>query len=329
MMLIVNQIYPKGHPMPRARQRPALALKLSPARRAEIHEFADAARRAGEAAKARREAVPERPKRAVTRSAGPGRGRAQRSVRAGLERQIARLAGRLAEARADGAWELAVTLNRQLISAQEKRGNLDASEGRRMEKLARRGRGKTRDRFAGLVARSDVLTPEHLEIADALRDVVFAVGNTGGTPGAVSGRAGDGEGSMVTLINMLGDAVELGERFWGAMGVPMAANKPGAAGKRPAVKRAAKFHDGGMARAADDVRHARGVYQAFMRACVDAAGAEAWAAEVAERVILRNRELEASVSACGEMRISEGRKIAETVMAAGLEAVAGRLSVAL
>ena len=265
----------------------------------------------------------------MSRGAGPGRARARRSARAGLERTIARLAGKLAEARASGAWELAVTLNRQLISAQEKRGNLDAAEGRRLEKLARRGRGKTRDRFAGLVTRSDVLTPEHLEIADALRDVVFAVGNAGGTPGAVSGRAGDGEGSMVMLINILGEAVELGEKFWGAIGVPMAANKPAASGKRPAVKRAPKFHDGGMARATDDVRHARGVYQAFMRACVDAAGSEPWAAEVAERVILRNRELRATVKSLCQMREERGMEIAETVMAAGLEAVAGRLSVAL
>lgn len=318
--------------MPRARKRPVLTLRLPETRAAELRDFAADARRRGEEARAKREAAPPRaqaPKRPASRHAGPGRGRAQRSVRAGLERQIAELAGRLAEARASGAWELAVTLNRLLQTAQEKRGNFEAAETRRLEKLARRGRGKTRDRFAGLVTRSDVLTPAHLEIADALRDVVFGVGNAGGTPGAVSGRAGDGEGSMVFVVNVLGEQVELGERFWGAMGVPVAANKPAAGGRRPQVKRMAKIHDGGMARAADDVRFARGVYRAFLRACLEAAGQDAWAAEVAERVILRNRCLDASVSACGMVRLEKGRKIAETVMAAGLSAVAPRLSVAL
>lgn len=315
--------------MPRARKRPTITLPLSAGRKADLARFAAEARRRGEEARARREAAPPRAKRPVSRGQGAGRGAARRTAKAGLERQIARLAGRLAEARAAGAWELAVTLNRQLLDAQARRGNLEAAEGRRMEKLARRGRGKTRDRFAGLVSRSDVLGPEHLEIADALRDVVFGVGSAGGAPGAVSGRAGDGEGSMVFLVNLLGERVELGEKFWGAMGVPMAGGKPSVGGKRGAVKRAPKFHDGGMARAADDVRFARAVYQDFMAACLRAAGAEGWAAEVAERVILRNRELKRTVRGLSEMREERAVKIAETVMAAGLEAVAGRLSVAL
>lgn len=315
--------------MPRARKRPTITLPLAAGRKAELAAFAAEARRRGEEARARREAAPPRPKRPASRGQGAGRGAARKAVRAGLERQIARLAGQLAMARAEGAWELAVTLNRQLLQAQAKRGNLDAAEARRAEKLSRRGRGKTRDRFAGLVSRSDVLGPEHLEIADALRDVVFGVGSAGGAPGAVSGRAGDGEGSMVFLVNLLGERVELGEKFWGAMGVPMAGGKPSVGGKRGAVKRAPKFHDGGMARAADDVRFARAVYRDFMAACVRAAGADGWAAEVAERVILRNRELKKTVRLLSEMREERAVKIAETVMAAGLEAVAGRLSVAL
>lgn len=315
--------------MPRARKRPVLNAKLSPARTAEIRDFAAEAKRRSEEARQRREGEPARAKRPVSRSQRAGRGRVARSVRAGLERSIARLAGKLAQARADGAWELAITLNRQLQQAQAKRGNLDAAEAARAEKLARRGRGKTRDRFAGLVSRSDVFEPSHLEIADALRDVVFGVGSAGGTPGAVSGRAGDGEGSMVTIVNIRGEVMELGVEFWGAMGVPMAANKPAASGKRPSVKRAPKFHDGGMARAADDVRFARKVYQEFMAACVSAAGDDAWAAEVAERVILRNRELKATCRALSQRREEVATNIAETVMAAGLEAVAGRLSVAL
>lgn len=345
MPLIVNQKSPKGHPMPRARTRPSLSLDLSPARRRELAEFAAEVRRRGEEARARREAgaaadsaVPASgaPKAAGTAASNPKNRRARRAMlkatadrRARLEARLWALGEKRARLVAAGAFAAVVTVDAQRRDLRLRLANLDAAEAVRADKLARRGRGKSRDRFAVLVGRSGLLSPTHLEIADALRDEVLAVGMAGGAKGAVSGQAGDGDGNMIGYFNMVGDWVELGEKWWGAMGVPGVTGRAGDTGRKRTVRRLAKCGDGGMAAAADSVKRARATMAAFVGACREAAGDDAWAAEVAVRVILLNRGMDASIKACAGVRISDGRKTAETVMAAGLEAVAGRLGIAL
>ncbi|MDP1555864.1 MAG: hypothetical protein Q8L84_10425, partial [Hyphomonas sp.] len=177
--------------------------------------------------------------------------------------------------------------------------------------------------------RSDRLDAVHLEIADALRDQVLMAGMAGGVPGAVSGQAGDGRGNMRFVWTPSAGIVELGEEFWGSLGTPGVAGTSGAQAGRRSIKRVCRASDGGMARAADSVKAARGLARAFALACAEAAGGESWPAEVAVRVILLNQSLERACEAVVEMRISEARKIAESAMAAGLEQVADRVGVAV
>lgn len=337
--------------MPRARPRPSLTLDLSPAKRRELAEFAAEARRRAEAARARKaerqgqgrgegQAAGRGEARAAAGagpSSGPSPGRERRVRRArrsrieGLVAEISRLRELRARRLGEGAFEAVITLDRQLKDLRFKLANAEATEAQRAEKLSRRGRGKSRDRFAVLVGRAGgVLQPVHLEIADALRDAVLSPGSVAGLRGALSGRAGDGEGNAVSIVNLHGETVELGEDWWGGIGVPGAGGARGAgAARRPQVKRTARGGDGGMAAAADSVRRARALMRAFGAACAEAAGEEGWAAQVAVRVILLNRPLKASIGACAAVRYSEGLKIAEAVMAAGLEGVATRVGVTL
>lgn len=328
--------------MPRARTRPSLSLHLSPARRRELAEFAAEVRRRGEEARARREAgaaaVPASgaPKAAGTAASNPKNRRARRAMlkaaadrRARLEARLWALGEKRARLVAAGAFAAVVTVDAQRRDLRLRLANLDAAEAVRADKLARRGRGKSRDRFAYAVSRSKLLSAAHLEIADALRDEVLGVGMAGGAKGAVSGQAGDGDGNMIGYVGLTGEWIELGEKWWGAMGVPGVTGRAGDTGRKRTVRRLAKCGDGGMAAAADSVKRARATMAAFVSACRSAAGDDAWAADVAVRVILLNQPVTKAVEACAEVRISDGRNMAETVMAAGLEAVAGRLGIAL
>jgi hypothetical protein len=316
--------------MPRPRQKPTLTLPISSDRRAALQAHVDDLRARGAAAKARREAAPEsgegdRPASKRSRQRAVVRGSRRRT--ASLERQLARLAGEREALLAAGAYEAIVTIDRQAKDLRIKLREAETRETTRAEKLSRRGRGQTRDRFALLVGRSSVLENVHLEIADALRDEVLMAAMAGGTPGARSGQAGDGKGNTRRVEGLVG-MMELGEAFWGTLGTPgIGGSYEG--GRKRTIKRTCRASDGGLARAADSVRRARVLAGAFAGACADAAGDHPWSAEVAVRVILLNQGLDRAVEACAAIRISEGRRIAETVMAAGLEAVAPRLGVAV
>lgn len=318
--------------MPRARRRPALTARLSPPAEAALKAFAGEVHARGEAARARRlsEAARAGDEAGARGGAGARSGRVERSYRgrrAEIERQIARLSGQREGYVAAGAYDAVIVVDRQLAELRLRLRNAEARDAAREEKLARRGRGQTQDRFALMVARSDRLMPVHLEIADALRDAVLMAGMAGGVPGAVSGQAGDGRGNMRVMWHPQDGLVELGEEFWGALGNP-AGGSGGSAGRRT-IKRVLRVSDGGMARAADSVKRARGLVRLFAEACAGACGGEAWPAEVAVRVILLNQELDRACQAVVEMRLSEARRIAESAMAAGLEAVAERVGVAL
>ncbi|MFN7178362.1 hypothetical protein [Hyphomonas sp.] len=317
--------------MPRARPRPALSLTLSPQRRSELAAYAAEVKRAGEAARKRREGAVKPPGEAAEGRAAAGRRLRSAKRRASLTEtltlRMARLRGKLAEAQREGAWELAVTLNRQIVETRRKLTLAESRAAARADKLARRGRGQTRDRFAQLVKNSDRLSDVHLEIADALRDQVLMAGMAGGTPGARSGQAGDGKGEMRTVLSIVG-LVELGEDYWGGLGTP-GVGGDWAGGRKRSIRRVCRASDGGAAAAADAVRKARMLARTFAEACRDSAGDHPWAAEVAVRVILLNQDLWGAVQACAAIRKTDGLKIAEIVMAAGLEAVAPKVGVAV
>lgn len=311
--------------MPRARRRPALTARLSPRSEAALEAFVRDVRARGDAARARRlsGAAPE-----AGAQAGPQvHVRDYRGRRDVLLRQIGRLQGQRARYVEAGAYDAVMVVDRQLAELRLRLRNAEARDAAREEKLARRGRGQTQDRFALLVARSERLMPVHLEIADALRDQVLMAGMAGGVPGAVSGQAGDGQGNTrFTWHPQLG-LVELGEEFWGALGNPAGAG--GASAGRRTIKRVLRASDGGMARAADAVKRARGLVRLFAEGAAAGCGGETWPAEVAVRVILLNQELERACEAVVEMRMAQARKVAETAMIAGLEAVADAVGVAL
>lgn len=311
--------------MPRARPKPTLSLDLSPRRRLALETHVRDARARADAARKRREAPEAQPASPSLAVKAAKAGKRRRTRIETLQLRLAKISGQRAEALAKGAYELVAVLDRQ---AEEDRTRLRLAEGRasvRADKLARRGRGQARDRFAELVKRSDLMQPVHLEIADALRDAVLMAGMAGGTPGARSGQAGDGKGNLRKVDTILG-MVELGEEFWGTLGTPGVAGGGQYQGKK-SIKRVCRASDGGAAQAADSVRRARRLARDFADSCRDAAGDHPWAVDVAMRVILLNQALDRSVTACARVRLETGRKIAETVMISGLEAVAPKLGV--
>lgn len=313
--------------MPRARRRPALTARLSPPAEAALKAFAGEVHARGEAARTKRlSAAPADAPRRDAR-AGAGEVRSYRGRRVALLRQIDRLAGQRVRFVAAGAYEAVQVVDRQLADLRLRLRNAEARDAAREEKLARRGRGQTHDRFALLVERSQRLMPVHLEIADALRDAVLMAVMAGGVPGAVSGQAGDGDGNMRFAWHPQRGLVELGEEFWGAMGNP-AGGGGGSAGRRT-IKRVLRASDGGMARAADSVRRARGLVWLFAHGAAAGCGGETWPAEAAVRVILLNQDAKQACLATVEMRTAIALKVLETAMIAGLEAVADAVGVAL
>ncbi|MBK8196994.1 MAG: hypothetical protein IPK75_01400 [Acidobacteria bacterium] len=312
--------------MPRARPRPTLTLALSPQRQSALAAHVRQAESRAKAARERREgAPPPAPVPAAKSGQKPPARRRRKPLVETLPLRLARLSAQRGEALGAGAYDLVATLDAQLAETRQRYRLALARANARADKLERRGRGKSRDRFAELVSGSSVLLPVHLEIADALRDAVQLVGMAGGTPGARSGQAGDGKGNMRTVEGLTG-LIELGEEFWGTLGTP-AAGSPGGYSGRKTIRRVCKASDGGAAQAADSVRRARRLVADFADGCRDSAGIHPWAVEVAVRVILLNQTLSRAVTACGAIRLSEGRIIAQNVMVTGLEAVAPKLGI--
>ena len=131
---------------------------------------------------------------------------------------------------------------------------------RKMTKLqgeiieARAGRGRDLDPFRRLVIRSPHLTAWHMSIGLALLDLlVIRAGQSGS--GMVSGAAGDGDGNLYKGI--LGD---LGDEYWGAIGVPGVSGKDPLQNDRPSVhkpknvKAQRKVSDGGLSVQTDAAR---------------------------------------------------------------------------
>lgn len=224
----------------------------------------------------------------------------------------------------------------------------DAAKKATMKSAMRQARkqGKPIDRLKVMMLRSSDLTLWHFQVADALRGLSEL--SSAGQGAAVSGWAGDGDGSVISDRGLAGNE-ERGEDHYGAVAVPgvsvgddMATWKrapstadtlerriePPRTFRPKAIKSGRRVSDGGMVSLMDRLRKADETWALFMdaaeKAGLDACGRVGCSTACVAVIRGEATKSEAYTRFVRGARHKAYRGI-ELAMVAGLEAVAAKL----